>query len=134
MCNTTTTSIKHSREPLLLHHTVGVQISSSPLICRFHCSSSRTTRYTHCPLDPSIHNLHINQTIKETIFTFFFPNQTVAYVLQNYMYIYIPGGVPQHIFRSSMCSISRPINQAPSDTSSLAYLCSIALQIAMHHI
>jgi len=39
-----------------------------------------------------------------------------------------PGGVPQHMLRSSMCSTSSPINQAPSDTSSLAYLCSIGLK------
>jgi len=40
----------------------------------------------------------------------------------------IPGGVPQHMLRSSMSSTSRPINHAPRDTSSLAYLCNMGLQ------
>lgn len=39
----------------------------------------------------------------------------------------LPGGVPQHILRSSMCSTSRPINHEPRDTSSLAYLCNMGL-------
>jgi hypothetical protein len=38
-----------------------------------------------------------------------------------------PGGVPQHMSLSSMCSTSRPMNHAPSDTSSFAYLCSMGL-------
>lgn len=41
--------------------------------------------------------------------------------------MYVPGGVPQHMLRSSMCWASRPMNQAPSETSSLAYLCNIGL-------
>lgn len=41
----------------------------------------------------------------------------------------IPGGVPQHMLRSSMCSTSSPINQEPSETSSLAYLCNMGLKI-----
>lgn len=40
----------------------------------------------------------------------------------------IPGGVPQHMLRSSMCSTSRPISHAPSDTSSFAYLCRMGLK------
>ena len=41
----------------------------------------------------------------------------------------IPGGVPQHIVRSSTWSTSKPINHDPRETSSLAYLCSMGLQI-----
>lgn len=41
--------------------------------------------------------------------------------------ISLPGGVPQHNLRSSICSTSRPRNQDPSETSSLAYLCSTCL-------
>ena len=44
----------------------------------------------------------------------------------------VPGGVPQHILRSSMCSTSRPINHEPRDTSSLAYLCNIGLHQNYH--
>lgn len=39
----------------------------------------------------------------------------------------LPGGVPQHNLRSSICSTSNPINQAPSETSSFAYLCRTCL-------
>lgn len=38
-----------------------------------------------------------------------------------------PGGVPQHILLSSICSTSSPMNHEPNDTSSLAYLWSIGL-------
>lgn len=41
----------------------------------------------------------------------------------------IPGGVPQHSLRSSICSTSSPINQDPSETSSFAYLCNTCLAI-----
>lgn len=44
----------------------------------------------------------------------------------------VPGGVPQHMLRSSMCSTSKPMNQDPRETSSLAYLCSIGLRSTNH--
>lgn len=40
----------------------------------------------------------------------------------------LPGGVPQHSFLSSTCSTSKPTNQDPNETSSLAYLCSTSLK------
>ena len=40
----------------------------------------------------------------------------------------LPGGVPQQRLLSSTCSTSKPINQVPNETSSLAYLCSIGLR------
>lgn len=39
-----------------------------------------------------------------------------------------PGGVPQHMFLSSMWLTSKPMNHDPSDTSSFAYLCRIGLR------
>lgn len=39
----------------------------------------------------------------------------------------LPGGVPQHNLRSSICSASNPMNHEPKETSSLAYLCSTCL-------
>lgn len=48
-----------------------------------------------------------------------------------------PGGVPQHMFLSSMCSTSRPINHEPSVTSSFAYWCRMCLAFVIvtnqHH-
>ena len=38
-----------------------------------------------------------------------------------------PGGVPQQKLRSSICSTSKPMNHAPRETSSFAYLCNICL-------
>lgn len=40
----------------------------------------------------------------------------------------LPGGVPQHNLLSSMCLTSIPINQAPKETSSFAYLCRTCLK------
>lgn len=40
----------------------------------------------------------------------------------------IPSSVGQHMLWSSICSTSRPMNHAPSETSSFAYLCNICLQ------
>lgn len=40
----------------------------------------------------------------------------------------LPGGVPQQSLLSSTCSTSKPINQDPNETSSLAYLCSTCLR------
>lgn len=39
----------------------------------------------------------------------------------------LPGGVPQQRRRSSICSTSNPMNQAPKETSSLTYLCNTCL-------
>ena len=50
------------------------------------------------------------------------------------IYVCIPGGVPQHMDRSSTCSTSRPKNHAPSETSSLAYRCKMGLQMIEGHI
>ena len=44
-----------------------------------------------------------------------------------------PGGVPQHNLRSSICSTSNPMNQAPKETSSFAYLCSTCLNSKKFH-
>jgi len=45
----------------------------------------------------------------------------------------LPGGVPQHNLRSSICSTSNPMNQAPKETSSFAYLCSTCLNSKKFH-
>jgi hypothetical protein len=39
-----------------------------------------------------------------------------------------PGGVAQHMLRSSTCSTSSPSSHAPRDTSSFANLCSTGLR------
>ena len=40
----------------------------------------------------------------------------------------VPGGVAQHMLRSSTCSTSSPISHAPRETSSFANLCRIGLE------
>lgn len=54
-------TVEHSREPPLPRHTARERISTSRLICRFRCSSSRTRQHIHCLLGPSTHNLQMNE-------------------------------------------------------------------------
>jgi len=114
--------LKHSKQLHPLHHTLSAHIWSSPLTCRFHYSSSQRMQHICYLLLPSTHSLH--KPLVRNKVSWEAPK---GHRFKQFSYD-IPGGVPQHMFLSSMCSTSRPMNHAPSDTSSLAYLCNIGLQ------
>jgi len=122
------TSVAHSKQPHLLRCILrGHTLFSSP-ICRSRCSSNQRKLCTHYLPGPSIHSLqrgkdkrlHIQEQTSLTIYAILEGGKGSK-----------PGGVPQHMLCSSMCSTSSPMNQAPRDTSSLAYLCKIGLHNAV---
>lgn len=113
-----------SKRLQFLRHTSYARLSSSPLNCIFRCTSNQMTPHTHSPLPSFFRNLYRLCKLNYISFTYSINFLIFEYSIES---VDVPGWVAQHMERSSMCSTSSPMNQEPSDTSSLAYLCNMGL-------
>lgn len=145
--------MSNSRAHHLLHCTCHAPLSFSRRICKSRYTTNRRKPRTHFRLVLSIHNLHFifsqlrilehSIEIQHYLFSKFILLYVISepsfYFYQTFVIIKkkdfwcIPGGVPQHKLRSSICSTSNPINHAPKDTSSFAYRCKIGLKYVNVH-
>lgn len=134
--------VRYPRRLHLLHRTWRGRPWSSPPSCRSRCSSSRRMQHRRCRPAPSTRSLEEGDELADDGFRVLGRGTVISYAAGGGggatrwggKFIHLPGGVPQHMLLSSMCSTSRPMNQEPRETSSLAYLCNMGLKIRWYYL